>query len=137
MDPILLDTNAYSAFKRGDTDAVEVIRRAPVISRNAVVLGELLGGFAAGAKAHQNRAELATFLASPRVSVIPVDHATSDHYASVYVSLRLAGTPIPTNDMWIAASALQHRLRLFSLDDHFKSVPGLKVGTTLAELTGP
>jgi predicted nucleic acid-binding protein len=101
-----------------------------------VVLGELLGGFAAGAHERQNR-ELAAFLSSPREWVAPVDGTTAEHYGVVYASLRAAGKPVPTNDMWIAASALQHGLRLFTFDAHFRSVPGLVVGATAAELTRP
>jgi len=131
---ILLDTNAYAAFKRGHPDAAAVVQRAAVVALTPVVLGELLGGFAAGAREQQNKAELSAFLASPRVWVAPVDGATAEHYATVYAALRAGGTPIPTNDMWIAASAIQHGLRLFTFDAHFGTVPGLVTGTTVAEL---
>ena len=77
------------------------------------------------------------FLASPRVWVPPVDGVTAQHYAKAYVDLRAVGTPIPTNDMWMAASAIQHGLRLFTFDAHFRSVPGLVAAATLAELTAP
>lgn len=134
MTRILIDTNAYAAFKRGHPDATAVIQRAAVVALTPVVLGELLGGFAAGARERQNKSELSAFLASPRVWVAPVDGGTAENYATVYAALRAAGTPIPTNDMWIAASTLQHGLRLFTFDSHFRAVPGLATGMTVAEL---
>lgn len=137
MSPILIDTNAYAAFKRGVPEAISVVQQVPSIAFNAVVLGELMGGFAAGAKEQQNRPDLDAFLASPRVRVVVLDRWTAQHYAAVYAALRRAGRPIPTNDMWIAASAIQHGLRLFTFDDHFRYVPGLVVGRSAPELTGP
>jgi tRNA(fMet)-specific endonuclease VapC len=87
--------------------------------------GELLAGFAGGAREHLNRRQLAEFLDSPRVTVYAVTESTAELYSSVLNSLRQAGTPIPTNDIWIAAVALGNGLRLYSLDRHFASVPGL------------
>jgi predicted nucleic acid-binding protein len=135
--PILLDTNAYAAFKRGLPDAVAIFQQAPTIALSPVIVGELLGGFAAGAKEQANRAELTAFLSAPRVWVVPVDRETAEHYAGVYAALRKTGTPIPTNDMWIAATALQHKLRLFTYDNHFRSVPGLVIGSTVGEFVSP
>lgn len=106
MSVILIDTNGYAAFKRGEPAAVEVVQRASHLAFNSVVLGELLGGFAVGSRATRNRAELQQFLASERVRLLRVDEATAEHYATVYQALRSKGRPIPTNDMWIAASAL-------------------------------
>ena len=136
MTRILLDTSAYAAFKRGHRDAAAVVQSATVIALTPV-LGELLGGFAAGAREQQNRADLAAFLSSPRVWVAPLDGVTAEHYARIYSALRAAGTPIPTNDMWIAASALQHDLRLFTFDAHFRAIGGLVAGASVAELTVP
>lgn len=137
MSDIILDTNAYAAFKRGDAVAIDIVQRAARIGLPAVVLGELLGGFAIGSKEATNRAELQQFLANPRVSILNVDEATSDHYASVYRVLRGKGQPIPTNDMWIAAVTLQHGYALFSYDAHFRAVDGLRVGCTPVELWLP
>lgn len=82
----------------------------------------------------ENRQELEQFLASDRVDQLVVDVETAEHYAAVYRDLRCRGRPIPTNDMWIAATALQHGLAIFSHDGHFHEVPGLTVGTRLADL---
>ena len=131
MRDILLDTNAYAAFKRGMPDAVEVIAPAPRIGINSIVLGELLSGFAVGTREAENRQELEQFLASERVHQLVIDAETAAQYAVVYRELRRRGGPIPTNDMWIAASVLQHGFAVLSDDGHFHAVPGLHVGTRL------
>ena len=103
---ILLDTNAYVAFKQGTADAVEVVQHAPRMGLNSIVLGEWLSSFAMGTCEQENRQELEQFLASDRVDQIGVDLATAEHYATVYHDLRRWGRPSPTNDIWIAATAL-------------------------------
>lgn len=133
MRPISLDTNAYVGFMRGEREIVEVIAHAEKLHLNSVVLGELLGGFAAGGREAKNRAELARFLDSPRVSVLPLTANTADSYALVYVGLRRKGQPIPTNDLWIAASALEHGAALLSLDAHFAHVDGLRQGSRMED----
>jgi predicted nucleic acid-binding protein len=131
---VLVDTNAYTAFKQGKPEALAVIQRASHLAFNSTVLGELLGGFAIGTRAEKNRTELRQFLASARVRVLAVDEITAIHYAEVYQHLRSKGQPVPTNDMWIAASALQYGYALFSYDRHFEAVDNLLVGTTLRSL---
>jgi tRNA(fMet)-specific endonuclease VapC len=133
MRPILVDTNAYTAFMRGDAEVVEVLAHAERICLNSVVLGELLGGFAAGTRQPKNRAELARFLESPRVEVVPVTAQTADSYALVYSNLRRRGTPIPTNDLWIAASALELGAALLTRDAHFAQIDGLRSGQKLED----
>ena len=128
---VLLDTNAYVAFKRGTPDAVDVLTHVPRIGINSIVLGELLSGFAIGTREEENRQELRQFLASERVHQLVIDMETAAQYAVVYRELRRCGRPTPTNDMWIAATALQHGFALFSDDAHFLEVPGLHVGTRL------
>lgn len=135
MNPILLDTNAYAALKRGDAETIGIVQQAPSIAINSTILGELLAGFTLGTREAQNRRELEIFLASPRVKLYPIDRATAEQYATLFASLRTAGTPIPSNDIWIAASAIQHSLALFTFDAHFRNVPGLRLGATLAELS--
>jgi tRNA(fMet)-specific endonuclease VapC len=135
VTPILIDTNAYAAFKQGNADAISVLQQAPTIALNTIVLGELLSGFALGSREDINRRELAEFVESPRVIILPLDRRTAEHYSSVYLSLRRAATPIPTNDIWIAASALQHNLSLYTFDRHFQAIAGLRIGRSLSELT--
>jgi len=131
VKPVLLDSNGYTAFKRGEPTAIEIVRRSERLRMSPIVLGELLAGFRFGKRDAVNRRELAEFLASPRVEVLPVDDDTAEHYRAVYGMLRVKGKPIPTNDLWIAASALQHACALFSYDSHFRYVDGLTVGAQL------
>ena len=125
MSAIVIDTNAYSGFLRGVTSALNTLRAAHEIHLPLIVLAELLAGFAAGTRSPKNRDELWHFMASPRVHLLKPDEKTAHHYADLFAALRKNGTPIPTNDLWIAALARQHRLPLFSLDAHFAVVPGL------------
>ena len=122
-----LDTNAYSDFMRGVPERVRVVRTAERIQVPLIVLGELRAGFAAGSREEENVGTLQKFLASPRVSVLSPDEATTGHYARIFVQLRKTGTAIPTNDLWIAALALQHDLDLCSSDAHFQHVEGLRL----------
>lgn len=133
MRPIALDTNAYAAFKRGDEQIVGVLQHAPSIIVCATVLGELLGGFAAGRRESANRSELTQFINVQRVKVVPSTAATADLYALVYAALRRKGRPIPTNDLWIAASSLEHAAALLTLDSHFQNIDGLRAGTRLED----
>ena len=110
-----------------------VIRHAPLIGINSIVLGELLAGFAVGSREATNVEELKRFMGTPRVKLFPVDDVTASHYAGVYRELRRIGHPIPTNDMWIAATALQHQLGVLSYDGHFRAVKGLVAGTSLSD----
>lgn len=125
MKRILIDTNAYTAFKKNDADAVNTLKTVEYIGVNIVVLGELLSGFMGGSREAKNRKELDQFLDSPRVSLIHLDEETAEFYARVYWDLKRKGRPIPTNDLWVAASAMKHGLALFTFDEHFNSIDGL------------
>lgn len=125
MKRILLDTNVYAAFKRADPRAVALVQEADYIGINSVVAGELLAGFICGKKNRENRKQLDQFLDSPRVSMLVVDDNTAEFYASAWKKLRDKGKPIPTNDIWVAASAMQHGLALATLDGHFEAIEGL------------
>lgn len=125
MSGLVLDTNAYSRLFRGDAGAAKALREATEIHVPLIVIGELLAGFAGGARPERNRDALAEFMAAPRVSLMRPDERTAHRYASVVTALRDAGRPIPTNDVWIAALALQFGLPLLTFDAHFAVVPGL------------
>ena len=127
MSRILIDTSAYSAFCRGEASAIEALNACDLIVVNPIVIGELLAGFKGGKQKAKNEKELNDFLAAPRVQVIQIDEETSSRYAAVLLSLKQAGTPIPTNDVWIAASAMQHGLEVFTGDAHFSKVPQIVV----------
>jgi predicted nucleic acid-binding protein len=125
MKRIIVDTNLYAGFKRSDTAALHLLRRADVVCINTVILGELLAGFRCGSREEQNRLELDQFLDSPRVNVLPLDEDTAEFYAQVFQELKQKGRSIPSNDLWLAASALQHGLALATFDDHFSHISGL------------
>ena len=133
MRAILLDTNAYTAFMLGAAEVVDVVAHADRLYLNSIVLGELLGGFAVGTREPTNRAELARFLDSPRVEVLPITADTADSYALIYDGLRRKGHPIPTNDLWIAASAMEHGAALLTRDAHFSHIDGLRCGQRLGD----
>ena len=126
MRPIALDTNTYVGFKRGNPVCLEVVTKAQKLLISGTVVGELLAGFACGDREARNREELGQFLDCRSVEITSVGLATADAYALVYRSLRRQGRPIPTNDLWIAASCLELGAVLFSLDAHFELVPGLR-----------
>jgi tRNA(fMet)-specific endonuclease VapC len=119
---ICLDTSAYSHFKRGDRAAVAAISAARWIGMPAVVIGELRAGFRLGTRAQRNEGELTAFLADPIVSVLSVDAAASDHYADIVVALRRKGTPLPTNDIWIASVAAREGATVLTYDCHFDEI---------------
>ena len=124
---LALDTNAYVAFKRGEAAAVDRIAVAESIVLSAIVIGELRAGFALGSRRVQNEAELARFLASSRVAIQTIDDRIATIYAAVFAQLRRDGASIPSNDLWIAASALALNGTLFTFDRHFRQIDGLQV----------
>jgi len=125
MKKVLIDTNIYSLAMKGDATVVNALRKIDQIGFSAVSAGELFTGFKGGCREDQNREELNAFLDSPRVVVHMIDVETADFYAPILNNLELAGTPIPTNDIWIASVAFQHGYKLFTKDKHFDLVPGL------------
>lgn len=125
MKNVLIDTNFYVAFKRNQKQAVELLRQVEYIGMTTVVLGELLAGFRCGRRENENRRELNQFLDSPRVEVLNIDEETADFYAEVFRALKQKDRPIPTNDLWIAATTLRHGLALATFDDHFRNIDGL------------
>lgn len=127
MSALLLDTSAYSAFKRGHAGAAKALRRSERLLLPSIVIGELLAGFELGSRRHHNRDELADFLASPRAAIVDVTQATGQRYAHIFAYLRRAGTPIPTYDIWIAALAMEHGVELLTADSHFQRVPHILV----------
>jgi len=122
MSRLCLDTSAYSHFKRGDQRVIEILDAAEWIGIPTIVLGELRVGFLLGARPEKNEAELREFLAVPVVEIVAVDSEASRHYAEIVVDLRRAGTPITTNDIWIAATAAREGALVVSYDDHFRAI---------------
>ena len=127
MTRLMLDTTAYSAFKRGDPEVVAAVREADAIHLPVVALGEIRAGFESGSRREENLRELREFLGATRVSVLPVGDETAVRYAAIYGALRARGRPVPTNDMWIAASAMEHGVPLLTSDARFRDVPQVLV----------
>jgi tRNA(fMet)-specific endonuclease VapC len=125
MNKILIDTNIYSSALRGDAEVVQVLRQVVHIGITAVSIGELLSGFRGGNKERENRRELGIFLDSPRVTLYGIDEYTAEYYCTIINQIKKLATPIPTNDIWIAAVAFQHGLQLYTLDKHFWHIKGL------------
>jgi tRNA(fMet)-specific endonuclease VapC len=122
---ILLDTNAYSALLRGHDEVADRVRGAERVVFSTVVAGELLLGFRLGTRLKKSMAELDAFLENPYVSLVPVTMTTADRFARIAAALRAKGRPIPTNDIWIAAHAMEAGAELLSFDAHFGAVDGL------------
>ena len=122
---VLLDTNAYSALKRGHPEVVRLVRHSQEVLLSTVVAGELLYGFRCGRGFERNLQEFEEFAASAFVRVVPVTMTTADRFARVAAALRAKGKPIPTNDMWIAAQTMESGAELLSFDEHYSSVDGL------------
>ncbi len=122
-----LDTNEYSRLQKGqDRQLSELANKVDEIFLPFIVVAELRAGFKKGSRADQNYDKLDAFLSTPRVSILYADEETVELYAALWVELAVKGTPIPTNDVWIAAICLQYRLSLATSDKHFKQVPLLK-----------
>jgi tRNA(fMet)-specific endonuclease VapC len=120
---IAIDTNRYVDLARGNAEVVEAVESAEEVHLPLIVLGELRAGFILGSHGPRNEGGLRRFLLRPGVSVLFPDEQTTHHYATVFRQLRQQGTPIPTNDMWIAALVLQHGLVLYARDEHFDRLP--------------
>ena len=122
---LLLDTNRLSDALAEEDEVLERLEEAEEIYIPVVALGELRSGFLHGSRASKNETRLQWFLSQAGVNVLAVDTGVSHRYASIHHALRRRGKPIPTNDLWIAAIALENGLALYTRDAHFKVVPGL------------
>lgn len=122
---VVLDTNGYSAMANGSREIAKLLESADGILVPAVVVGELMYGFLKGSRCADNEAGLNQFLEQPGVSFQPVTRGIAERYGYVRAALRTRGTPIPENDIWIAATALETGCRLLSYDGHFDKVGGL------------
>ena len=122
MSRYCLDTSAYSRFQRGDGRVVQILDRAEWIGVPVITLGELRTGFLLGDRRDRNEEELQAFLANPVVVALEADEEVSRHYAEIVRDLRRAGTPLPTNDIWIAATAARVGAAVLTFDSHFEKI---------------
>jgi tRNA(fMet)-specific endonuclease VapC len=122
---LLLDTNRYTDLAKGDLEVAARVAEAAECWMSVIVLGELRAGFEGGSQSEENERKLDEFLSRPTAGILRIDEDTTRIYAHTLVTLRRQGTPIPTNDIWIAAQAIQHKLTLDTRDQHFEHVPSL------------
>jgi len=126
FDRLVLDTSAYSHFRAGHPEMLDQLAQATAVVIPVTVLGELEAAFQLGRRARENRLTLAEFLGEPFVTVWPTTIAVARHYGRLFAELKRAGTPIPVNDVWIAAACLDSAGRLVTFDQDFKRIPGLE-----------
>ena len=119
----LVDTSAYSRMARGSEAIARALYDAELVCINTVVLGELLAGFFGGTQRERNQAEFAAFLRDAQVRLLTLGPRTAESYAVTFTALKARGKRIPTNDLWIAASAMEHGLCLITADRHFAELP--------------
>lgn len=122
---LLLDTSAYVRFKTGSPKIVDYLTRADLILISPVVLAELMYGFRNGARYEPNMEALHEFLAHEAVETIQIGATTADRYARIAAELRRQGTPIPSNDIWVAAQTFEYGAELVTADRHFEKINGL------------
>lgn len=122
---LVLDSSAYSHLRRGREAVLDAIAAAESVLLPATVLGELEAAFEIGERSKENRIVLADFLNEPFVSILSTDRSVARRYGQIFALLRRAGTPIPVNDIWIAAATLDCGGHLLTFDRHFRRVKGL------------
>ena len=122
---VCLDTNAYSSLRRGNERLLGLLNECDEILMPAATYAELTYGFLRGGKLNENELLLNSFLEEDHVSFQPVTQSIAERWGYVKVALAQKGTPIPENDIWIAATALETGARLISYDHHFDLVGGL------------
>ena len=122
MSRICLDTSAYSHFRRGEPRVVEHLDRAEWVGVSSIVVGELRAGFQLGSRTDDNAGELDEFLSHPFVETLLVDTAVAQIYGEIFADLRSRGRPLPTNDIWIAATAARAGATVLTFDKHFESI---------------
>jgi tRNA(fMet)-specific endonuclease VapC len=122
---LVLDTSAYSYFRAGHHEVLDALARAERVLIPVTVLGELEAAFEWGTRARENRRALESYLEEAFVDVLPATHAVARQYGRVFTALRRAGTPLPVNDIWIAAATLDCGGTLLTFDGDFARVPGL------------
>jgi tRNA(fMet)-specific endonuclease VapC len=122
---LALDSSAYHHLVHGDDRVKEHVVRASAVLIPAIVLGELEAGFVLGRRVKENRQKLADLLDEAVVQVVPVDEAVARTYGELVRQLRKAGTPVAVNDIWIAATTIEHRGHLLTFDRDFERFAGL------------
>jgi len=124
---VALDTNRLTDLFQGDTELAERLSTCDEVWIPLIVLAEIKAGFYGGTQQHRNEILLRKLLAKATVGVLLPSREKAEHYARLFVQLKRAGTPVPDNDLWIAALALEHDLILITRDQHFERIPQLLI----------
>ncbi len=127
VERLVLDTSAYSHLRHGHEQVLELVAAATTVAVPMIVLGELEAAHELGQRHRENRLMLQELLDEPWVHTLPVTRSVTLRYGRVFAQLRRAGTPIPINDVWIAASVLDSAAHLLTFDRNFEKVDGLDV----------
>ena len=123
---VMLDTNAYSDWGRSGLWS-EMMRSASAVTISPISLGELYHGFRKGSRYEENLTRLDAFLDNRFVQVVEVDQEVSKVFGELLVYLQSRGTPLPTNDIWIASCAYVRGVTLLTSDRHFEKLPQVSV----------
>ena len=127
MKKIILDTNAYTHLLAGERDVLDALGEAETVFMSIFVLGELYAGFFGGTKEKENKSILRRFLEKPTVKILNATAETAEIFGMIKNTLKKQGTPLPINDVWIAAHGIETGSTILTFDPHFKSVPGLRL----------
>jgi len=122
---VALDTNRLTDLFQGDAELAELLATCDEVWIPLVVLAEIKAGFYGGTQQHRNEVLLRKFMAKPTVGMLLPGRETAEQYARLFVQLKRAGTPVPDNDLWIAALTLENDLALITRDRHFDNIPQL------------
>jgi tRNA(fMet)-specific endonuclease VapC len=127
MKKILLDTNAYSNLLTGDEKVLSLLSESDVVYMSIFVLGELYAGFKGGSKEQENTQLLKRFIQKPTVEILEAAEETSKVFGQIKHNLKKAGTPLPINDVWIAAHTHESGSVLVTYDLHYREIPDLRL----------
>jgi tRNA(fMet)-specific endonuclease VapC len=127
MKKLLLDTNAYVRLLAGNTNVLTAVASTEIVFMSIFVLGELHAGFSGGSKQRENNTILMRFLSKPSVKILNGTHETARIFGSLKDKLKQSGTPLPINDVWIAAHGIETGSVLITYDRHFHKIPGIRL----------
>ncbi len=125
MKNIILDTNAYTHLLAGDQDVLNALGAAETVYMSIFVLGELYAGFLGGSKEKENKSILHKFLEKPTVKILNSTAETAEVFGMIKNNLKNQGSPLPINDVWIAAHGIETGSTVLSFDSHFRKISGL------------
>ena len=127
MKKILLDTNAYSRLLLGERHVLDATASADIVFMSVFVLGELHAGFQGGRKKKENLEILHRFLSKPPVKILHTSDETAHVFGELKSILKKNGAPVPINDVWIAAHAIETGSRIVTFDRHFSTIKGVRL----------